>query len=297
MKKPSFKVWFADFFPRCANFFKEVLSEHFDLSFDSSSPDYLFFSDFGDENERYTKAVRIYYTGENRRPNFSKADFALTFDYLDQPNHYRLPLYVIENYSRWKEYACIDSFDSLVRSKPSAESLLRSKTKFCNFVVSNPHCEIRNKFFELLNQYKRVDSAGSHLNNMGFTLPKEEHLFFKAKLEFQRAYKFSIAFENSAYPGYLTEKILDPMLAYSLPIYWGDPLVHQDFNPKSFINAAAFRTLEDLVAWVVKVDQVDELYFKYAEQPYFYDSKLNAAMDLNRLIQFFKEKVFRLPAA
>jgi hypothetical protein len=286
--KPIIRIWFADFFPRCEAFFKWHLSQAYELVLDNENPDYLFFSDFGDENFKYTKAKRIYYTGENLRPDFSRCDYALTFDYLNLPNHYRLPLYVIENFSRWQEYDCTKSWAALTDPKPPSSEILKSKTKFCNFIVSNPICEIRNHFFELLNQYKRVDSAGSHLNNMGFTLPKEPHLFFKSKLEFQRPYKFSIAFENSAYPGYLTEKILDPMLALSLPIYWGDPLAHQDFNPRSFVNAAAFRTVEEMVQWVIKIDQHDELYMKYAEQPYFHENKLNAAMDLERLGQFFR---------
>ncbi len=292
MKKPI-KIWFADFFPRCQRFFEWVLSQQFELDLDSQNPDYLFFSDFGESHLQYKNVKRIYFTGENLRPPFDRTDFALTFDRIDNPRHYRLPLYVVEYFSRWKEYQCFDSWDEIFKPKPSPQEIFKSKTKFCNFVVSNPHCEVRNEFFEILNQYKKVDSAGSHLNNLGWTLPKEENLFFKAKLEFQKEYKFSIAFENSSYPGYLTEKIMDPMLVQSLPIYWGDPSVHLDLNPKSFINSAAFRSLDDLAHWVIKVDQHPELYFKYLEQSYFYDSKPNDAMNIENLLRFFSENVFR----
>ena len=38
----------------------------------------------------------------------------------------------------------------------------------------------------------------------------------------------TIAFENSSFPGYTTEKIFEPMLEGSIPIYWGNPRVDED---------------------------------------------------------------------
>jgi hypothetical protein len=290
--KPVVKIWFTDFYHRCEEFFRWVLSDRYELVLDSSRPDFLFFSDFGLRHLAFDNCIKIYYTGENLRPDFSKCQFAITFDYIDQPNHYRLPLYVIENYSRWREDKLTDSWEALTAPKPSPSELMKSKKGFCNFIVSNPICENRNQFFRNLSTCKRVDSAGTYLNNMGARLPREKGLFYSSKVEFQRQYKFSIAFENSNHPGYVTEKLLDPMIAHSLPIYWGDPLVHLDFNPKSFIDAAEFRTFEGLVRWVIKVDENDDLYMKYAEQPYLHDNKMNAPMDLSRLLDFFQQ-VFR----
>jgi len=57
------------------------------------------------------------------------------------------------------------------------------------------------------------------------------------KRAFQSQYKFTIAFENYSRRGYNTEKLLDPMVANSLPIYLGNPNIAEHFNPKSFINA------------------------------------------------------------
>ena len=41
--------------------------------------------------------------------------------------------------------------------------------------------------------------------------------------------------ENTAAPGYVSEKILDAFLAGSMPIYFGSRLVLDIFNPKTFI--------------------------------------------------------------
>ena len=55
-------------------------------------------------------------------------------------------------------------------------------------------------------------------------------------MDFIKDYKFVISFENSSYPGYTTQKLIEPMLVNSSPIYWGNKSVGKDFNTKSFIN-------------------------------------------------------------
>ena len=66
------------------------------------------------------------------------------------------------------------------------------------------------------------------------------------KLAFISEYKFVIAFENSSYPGYTTEKILDPFLVCSIPVYWGNPLIENDFNKMAFLNYFDFDSESDL---------------------------------------------------
>jgi hypothetical protein len=41
---------------------------------------------------RKYRCTRIYFTGENTRPNFRQCDYAFTFDNNGRPEHYRLPL-------------------------------------------------------------------------------------------------------------------------------------------------------------------------------------------------------------
>ena len=74
---------------------------------------------------------------------------------------------------------------------------------------------------------EKVDSGGKFLNNVGGPVTD--------KLSFIKDYKFVISFENSSYPGYTTEKILEPMLVNSIPVYWGNPLVYNDFNYRTYI--------------------------------------------------------------
>ena len=52
--------------------------------------------------------------------------------------------------------------------------------------------------------------------------------------------------ESSPAPGYITEKIIDVLLAGSVPIYSGSDLIHEIFKPSAFvyINASKGRTME-----------------------------------------------------
>jgi len=48
-------------------------------------------------------------------------------------------------------------------------------------------------------------------------------------------FSFSIVIENSRYPGYFTEKLIDCMYCRTVPIYWGDPLVARMFDARGMI--------------------------------------------------------------
>jgi hypothetical protein len=49
-------------------------------------------------------------------------------------------------------------------------------------------------------------------------------------------YKYSIAIENSALPGYFTEKITECYLAHCLPVYYGAPDITNFFDPGSLLK-------------------------------------------------------------
>lgn len=76
-----------------------------------------------------------------------------------------------------------------------------------------------------------------------------------------KKYKFTIAFENSSSNGYTTEKLYQPLQSFSVPIYWGNPLVVRDFNPKAFINCNDFDN--DFDAVIERVKELDNDPDKY----------------------------------
>jgi alpha(1,3/1,4) fucosyltransferase len=254
--KQKLKINFTDFWPRfnkTDNFFWNLLSKQYDLEI-SEQPDILFYSYFGREFLRY-KCFRILFQGENARPDFNECDYAFCFDYLDDPRNYRLPLYAM--------YADVN----LLTLPKDPELIARSKTRFCSFVVSNKYSVERISFFKKLSKYKQVDSGGKYLNNVGGPVQN--------KVDFIKDHKFTIAFENSSYPGYTTEKIFEPMLVNSIPLYWGNPLVGRDFNTKSFLNAHEYPDLDAFIEKIIEIDNNRNLYLDMLAQPYFVNNKIN----------------------
>ena len=77
------------------------------------------------------------------------------------------------------------------------------------------------------------------------------------KLATIAGYKFALCFENIEFPGYVTEKMIDCLVAGVVPIYWGAPDV-QDFVTKDcFIDARKFQSLTDLESYLDKVSEVE----------------------------------------
>ena len=217
----------------------------------SDDPDFLFYSCFGQEHLKYN-CIRIFYTPENIRPRFDRCDYAFSYDLPITQRNYRLPIY-----RRWPEYK------NLLRPR-DPDKIAAQKRQFCAFMVSNPHAIERIDFFNRLSKYKKVDSGGGYLNNIGYRIERGS----QNKLDWMRNYKFSITFENSCYPGYTTEKLMHALLADTIPIYWGNPLASLDFNPKAFINCHDYSSFDDVVELVREIDQNEALYKGYLSQPY-----------------------------
>lgn len=72
-----------------------------------------------------------------------------------------------------------------------------------------------------------------------------------------RSARFCLCFENSIHPGYRTEKILDAMAAGSIPIYFGDPSVHEEV-PGGFIDFRTLGTAAAVKSLVKSIDPVRE---------------------------------------
>ncbi len=267
--KPKITIDFTDFwsgFSKEDNIFTNSLSAAYDVVI-GNNPDLLFYSCFSNKHLKYN-CHKIFYSGENIRPDFKECDFAFTFDYdLPATKHSRLPLY---RFNGNLEKLC-ESF--------SAETIIAENRAFCCMLVSNPDGSERNDFFELLSTYKKVDSGGKHFNNIGYSVPD--------KMEFIKKYKFTFAFENTSFPGYTTEKIIEPMFARSIPIYWGSNVVSKEFNPESFVNVHDYDTVEDAVNAIIAIDHDEKLYKKYLEAPYFLGNQFPAELSW----KVFEEKL------
>ena len=122
------------------------------------------------------------------------------------------------------------------------------KTRFCSIVRFHNHGDGDNRDYltDLLNTYKRVDSAGSYRNNMPDNWKVPGFHYSESLREFYSTGKFVLACENRITPGYITEKLINPLRAGSVPIYWGCPKLKSIklFNPATYIDISDFSSPE-----------------------------------------------------
>ena len=253
MINKKIKIRFTDSFTAAEQTLRILKEEFYEVEM-SDDPDFVFCSEDHNADFLNYNCARIFVTGEYIVPDFNCVDYAAGFDFIDFEDRYlRLPLYCL--YGEDYELA----LDKHVDYKGFANK------KFCNFIYSNGYNAMkeRDDFYNLLSEYKRVDSGGRHLNNIGGPV--------KDKRAFQSNYKFSIAFENASAKGYTTEKILQAFSAGTIPIYYGNPRVSEDFNTKAFINCHDYNSFEEVVERVKEVDNSPELYEAMMREPVFTD--------------------------
>lgn len=66
------------------------------------------------------------------------------------------------------------------------------------------------------------------------------------KLATIRNYKFALCFENGSYPGYVTEKIIDCLVAGVIPVYLGAPDIAEHVPLSAFIDARNLRSFPEM---------------------------------------------------
>ncbi len=276
---------FWDGFDKQDNLFLNILKERYEVVI-SDNPDYLIASVFGQPFSYMNQdCVRILFTGEPLAPDFNVFDYAIGFDNIvfqdkdGESRYYRYPL-CFYHYEQVKHY-------SKGMTYQQARVALKKKIYFCNYIYGHQsaHGE-REAIFETLQKYKRVESAGSFMNNMpgGSVVP-----FTEEKSKFLRLCKFTIACESICYPGFVTEKIVDPICSDSVPIYYGNPMVESEFNPDAMINLLSFSSLEEGLERVIEIDQDDELYIKMLMAP-----KMVSEAYLDNLYDGLRSFLFRI---
>jgi len=218
---------------------------------DFGDSDVLVYSDYGERHWGF-RGLKVYLTAENMLPDFDQCDFAFGPDGpLLDPRFVRYPYYA----------QALPLLGSLVREPGHDPAAHMGREGFCAFVASNPRAPERNRFFRMLRRRRAVDSGGRHFNTLGRRVPD--------KLAFLRGYRFNLAFENTRSPGYVTEKLVEPLLMGCIPIYWGAPDVHEAFDPGCMIDVSAFPTFEDAIEQVLKVDADPEARLRLLSTPPF----------------------------
>ncbi|KAM7353150.1 alpha-(1,3)-fucosyltransferase 10 [Cochliomyia hominivorax] len=134
----------------------------------------------------------------------------------------------------------------------------------------------RDDYVKELMNYISVDSYGACLKNKEWpeSLHKVQNdylnkLYDPQLLKFMARYKFIIAYENGVCDDYITEKFWRPLIAGSIPLYFGSPSI-KDWAPneKSFIDISKFSSPQELANYLRVLDKNDRAYNSYLNHKY-----------------------------
>lgn len=232
----------------------------YNLVWDNQNPEILIVSERIYMNEKcFNEFLRlkekckiiVLFLGEAIEPDFNIADYCVGFSLLQYKDRYvHLP-------------SAFTFFKNSFYLTETNNHQIPKKTEFCNFIYSNGLAHPRrDQLFHLINSYKNVDSLGKHLRNKTIA-----DIGYKGVVGMKSPYKFSIASENATFEGYTSEKIWTSLCAHSVPIYFGNPLIDLEINPKCFINANNMSDTE-LLEVVKKIDNDNDLYNSMLQEPW-----------------------------
>lgn len=232
----------------------------------------------------------IQFIGENVRPEFLRHRFSLSFDYDTYGGrNFRLPLWwwrlAWPGYAeRWRQrpqvgggglahgYEELIPIDALLRSR--AAPPLRPEG-FGVLVAANPE-PLRINLFMGLQRAGQMVGYGQMFNNP----------LYSSKFEVLNRFRFCLCPENSIYPGYHTEKVLDAWYGGCVPLYNGDRLLGRDFNPSALVNYQDYLDMDWFVDHVRRLDASAEAYEAIRSQPL-----LSRRPSLEPLIVFLRHAV------
>lgn len=136
--------------------------------------------------------------------------------------------------------------------------------KVCSLISSFIKESDRYAILEALESKNlKIDYGGKYKNNVGYRVKGEYHE--EPTLNFQKDYRIVLAFENACLDDYITEKIINPFRAGTIPVYYGSPKISDYFNPERFIVIdknniddavdEINRLLHDDLYWLEKVNK------------------------------------------
>lgn len=261
---PPHKWWPGFIEKRDANhigFFEALLSKtklrSFEITYDINKANVLLEGGHPDEDiHNYKKwAYKINFVGEPVLPKSDKYDVVLTSINRIE-NIVDLPLSIA--------YIHCNNFLPYLINRPTITNV---PTQFCSFIVTNSSCVVRNNFFNLLNQYKKVNSMGRFANNIGQNIPYP--YWSPQYFDVLSNHKFMICFENTKMETYSTEKIVNPYLGRTIPIYWGSHNIKNIFNPESmlFLEDESEESIQKLLEKIIELNNDDQKYLEYINRP------------------------------
>jgi len=198
----------------------------------------------------------IWYTGENVRPPLHlKFDSYLSYENNNfSPLNSYLPLWVMNlnwfGFEYTHGFAGINKTIRELSSKRIFNAVEFCGRKYCCSFIGVMENMRQSILFEL-NKQGKVDIYGRSVGKI-----------VEDKSTVAKNYKMIAAFENSLYPGYVTEKLLEACTTSSLPLYWGND-AEEYFNKNAFLNFGDYDSFEEFIQAISNLlENQDELAYR-----------------------------------
>lgn len=182
--------------------------------------------------------IRIFIGSEAIFPDMNLFDFAISFDSSLSGERVFRP-HTAVRFEKELVYGDLNFSQAL-----SVEDFLK-RPFFCDFIYSNGLAHpMREKIYKHFSgRFPDVNSFGGRLKNidisdLGLSSTRFNGDWRAEKIAIHQHHKFSLALENARFVGYTSEKILTALMGGSIPIYWGNPAIPEEFNPRRFVNVS-----------------------------------------------------------
>jgi hypothetical protein len=120
------------------------------------------------------------------------------------------------------------------------EPKVYEKNKLCSYITSFKQFTSGHiKRMELFEKLKNNPKYQDHIFG-------RDYRYLPDKIDGLKDYMFSIVIENSIYPKYYTEKITDCFATGTVPIYYGDRSIEEDFDSRGIIFIDDLETFDNL---------------------------------------------------
>ena len=276
---PNTKSWYSNIINYVCDKFSTKLEVNLQSNPDNDSSDCdIYFYNALDKNISQSNFLKILISGEAHDIVYS--DYDLCINRLSLENHCTIA------YSQM--FLSLDERHNL--NKVYSIPFARKKNMAFMYHVDYSH---RVGIFNKFNKAIGVDSYGKSCNNIKMNSTRftytEKETYNDIAVNIYSGYKFVLAIENTIKDMYFTEKIINPILANSIPIYYGTKDAFKIINKKRVIYFFDYKSIDELIAHIKLLLESEEAYNKILSEPIFnpdsgltldtYKSYLNSKLD------------------
>lgn len=185
--------------------------------------------------DRLSQPVNLFHTIENVRHE-DKYDFSVSFDFPTKDCNFRFPYWMEsldwthEGLSRLPPLR-VSRYFSIRELQTPLGRFLENRNKKCAAFFGQLS-EPRGTLISVVGKSLELDLFGPAFDK-GVKNSQSSGVF---KDHILKNYSYNLCPENTLFPGYYTEKVLEAFVSGCLPLSWADNNINHDFNTDAFIN-------------------------------------------------------------